>query len=851
MGESLGDRSQARGSAQQRGRGWAPVGIPEPPTPLIGREAEVAALLDLLADGSVRCVTLTGPGGVGKTRVALQAAVELSGRMPDGVWFVSLAAVRTPGGVAPAVARALGVRQHGRRSAVAAIARFLGERPTVLVLDNFERVVAAAPVIASLLGQCPGTEVLATSRVPLGLYGETRLEVRPLPVPEPGDPAAREAAAVRLFADRARAAWSGFVLTDEMLPAATAICERLDGLPLAIELAASWLDVLPPEAILDRLRERRLRLAGGGVDQPERLQALDEAVAWSHDLLGPDEQRLFRRLAVFSGGFGLEAAESVADGWADDAPTGTAVLDRLAGLVHKSLLRRAAGSTADAPRFEMLETIRDFASSRLEASGEEPEARRRHAAWCEQLVQTARATLGTAEQEAALRLVDADHDNLRAALRRAFDEDDPAGPRLAGEMWRFWYARGHLAEGRRWLEEAASDATGSPPAVRSAVALGLGVIAQAQGDAARADRALNAGLDGFRALGDAAGTTTALNFLGVAASGAGDHLRAVRLHEEALDLSRRSGDQWRLTLSLNLLAAEIGRVGRTHEARRLLDESLALAAERGDRWNVAAALTARGDLDHRDGRAPDAVDAYESALAVYREIGHPQGEATLLTRLGTINEERGELTSARARLELAARRARTADDGRARAGALLALGSVLRRCGDLPGAQAAVSEGLTLAVDLGDSELVLTGLRHAAETVRAEGDHQRATRIAAAADAALAARSAGATPGGARDVPGVEQALALALAPRTLPTADAPVAPASPAPRPGPDRYHLSPRELDVLALLAEGRTDRAIGDALFIGHRTVATHVTSILNKLGMETRTGAATFAVRHGLV
>ena len=854
MGESLGDRSQARGSAQQRGRRWASVGIPEPPTPLIGREAEVAGLLALLAlldDETVRCVTLTGPGGVGKTRLAVQVAARLAERTPNGVWFVPLATVRTPDGVAPALARSLGLRQHGRRSAVAAVVRFLGEQRAVLVLDNFERVAVAAPVIASLLGQCPGTRVLATSRVPLGLYGEHRVEVRSLPVAETNGTDASAAPAVRLFADRAQAAWSGFALTDENLPVVAAICRRLDGLPLAIELAASWIDVLPPEAILDRLRERRLRLAGGGVDQPERLQALDETVAWSHDLLGPEEQRLFRRLSVFSGGFGLEAAEQVAVGWTADEASAASVLDLLAGLVHKSLLRRAAGATADAPRFELLETIRDFAIARLETAGETGEAHRRHAAWCERFVLAARATMGGPGQEAAVRRVEIEHDNLRAALRWALDRHDPVGPRLAGELWRFWYVRGYLSEGRRWLEAATADRAASTPAAQALVDLGLGVIAQAQGDAARANEALSAALTACRAAGDVAGCATALNFLGLAARDVGDLARAAGLHEEALALGRQSGDRWRLTLSLNLLAADLGRLGRSDEARPLLEESFEIATERGDRWTAAAALTARGDLDHHAGRVDDAVDAYESALAVYREIGHPQGEATLLTRLGTIDAQRGDRQVAEARFELAARRARTADDGRARAGALFGLATVRLANGDAAGAHAAVVEGLTLADDLGDRDLVLTGLRQAAEVARADGDHQHAARIVAATEPGRNAATGDAPAGSGADAPGVEQALLLATAPLRASAGSGGAATAKAAPGPGPDRFHLSPRELDVLVLLAEGRTDRAIGDALFIGHRTVATHVTSILNKLGMETRTGAATFAVRHGLV
>jgi predicted ATPase len=432
------------GSAPNRAR----HNLPSRLTSFIGREREVRAARELLLRDGVRLVTLTGPGGTGKTRVALQTTAEVLDAFEDGVVFVELAPIAAPTLVVPTVAQAVGVRDAGNRPAMEALEAYLRDRRLLLLLDNFEQVVAAAPDIARLLAACPGLKVLVTSRAPLHLSGEHEYPVPPLPLPIVGDPGstAELAAnpAVALFVQRAQEVRPDFGLTDENAATVAEVCRRLDGLPLAIELAAARIKLLPPRELLARLERRLPLLTGGPRDAPERQRTLRDAIAWSHDLLDDVEQVLFRRLSVFVGGCSIQAAGGVC---VADADLGFDVLDGVASLLNKSLLRREDGPGGE-PRFSMLETVREYALERLEACGETTAIRRRHAEFFLDLAERIEVELWGPDQSALLDRCEAEHDNFRAVLAwtQGAGDDPVTALRLAAGLAQFWNIRSHRGD---------------------------------------------------------------------------------------------------------------------------------------------------------------------------------------------------------------------------------------------------------------------------------------------------------------------------------------------------------------------------------------------------------------------
>jgi predicted ATPase/class 3 adenylate cyclase len=461
------------------------------PTPLIGRKREVAEVYERLLRPEVRLLTLTGVGGTGKTRLGLQAAAELTEQFEDGVFFVSLAAIRDPQLVVPAMAATLGVKEAGGQPLLESVEDSLGEKHILLMVDNFEQVIEAAPVVTELLSTASNLKVLATSRIPLRLYGEHEYAVPPLALPDPERLPSVERLthyeAVRLFVERAQAAKADFSVTNESAPAVAQICYRLDGLPLAIELAAARIKVLSPQKMLGRLGNRLKLLTGGARDLPERQRTLRSTIEWSYGLLGEGEKVLFARLSVFAGGRTMEAIEAICDA-EGDLPVD--VLDGLSSLVDKSLLKQEEGAGGE-PRFVMLETIHEFAREKLQESEESEDIRRLHAEYFLALAEEAEPAVEGAQQPVWLERLEEEHDNMRRALSWSLGQgqDSELALRMSAALGEFWYLRGYFGEGRRWLEEALAKSGRTPTAARARALQRVSWLAFQQGDLDRAEEA--------------------------------------------------------------------------------------------------------------------------------------------------------------------------------------------------------------------------------------------------------------------------------------------------------------------------------------------------------------------------
>lgn len=582
--------------------------LPYPPTPIVGRLPQAAAALALLLDPEVRLVTLTGPGGVGKTRLALEIAFNAIDAVPDGAVFVDLAPVRDPELVLTAIAQALNAPTSPEQSLQQSLVDSVQGKRLLLILDNFEHLAVAAPVVADLLAACPGLTILATSRKPLHIRAEHQFPVGPLALPDlehlpPLDELA-QIPAVDLFLRRAQAASRDFSLSVENARAIAEIVVRLDGLPLAIELAATRARSLSPLDLLTHLERRLPLLTGGFQDLPERQRALRATLDWSHDLLTGEEQCLFRRLAVFAGGCTLEAAA--------DVGSSSSVVDLLDGLVDKSLARTANDPTGG-QRFGMLETIREYGLECLVAAGEEAAVRRRHLDWCISLAARAEPELTGADQQQWFTRLQIEHDNLRAGLAWALAEKDSEGAlRLGGALYRFWATQGLYEEGRRWLDSALALDSGNHTVPRGNALLGAGVMAFFQGDYDRAAKLWQESLDLFRALNDITGIAYSHGNLGLVADARGDYERAIASYEEALTLFREMEDQTYIAYMLHNLGLIAYFQGDCARATAQFDESLAIVRALGDLNSVAMTL---GNL----GLVAFVQGDYERALALQKE----------------------------------------------------------------------------------------------------------------------------------------------------------------------------------------------------------------------------------------
>ncbi|MGH2560470.1 MAG: ATP-binding protein [Thermomicrobiales bacterium] len=797
--------------------------FPAPLSPLVGRVNERASLKTLLERDSIRLLTLIGPGGVGKTRLALQVAADVADGFVDGVAFVSLAAVTDARLVPTTIAQAFGLREGGGQDMTERLQALLRDRVRLLVLDNFEQIIDAAPFVTNLLSACPAVKALVTSRMSLRVSGEHEFQVLPLSLPDVARRSLAEEVtqfdAIDLFVQRARSVKPDFVVTPENASTVVEICHRLDGLPLAIELAAARTRVLSPPALLVRLGRRLPLLTGGARDAPLRLRTMRGAIAWSYDLLDGQDQAMFRRLAIFAGGFSLDAAGVVTsaqfplpgaqtedgDGGSQRATVagqpasvadwalgpGHSALDLLASLVDKSLVRQVA-PVAGEPRYRMLETIREHGLEQLEASGEEAMTRDAHAAYFLALAEEAETHLARAVEPAWLDRLDAEHDNLRGAL--AWLAQGAVADRLlrlGGALWLYWYYHGHLTEGRRWIEMGLTLPEAAAEPARAKALLGVGTLSHFQGDETRAGAWL----------------------------------------EESLMLSRRQNDSWTAAFALTVLGNVAEDNGDYERASALFEEARQLFAERADPVNIAVTIYHLGIVAYGQGDLARARSLLEAALEQSRRVADPWSTAISLSYLAIVACDQS----------------------------------------DLAAAAAALDEGLDLHLQIGSNERLAAWLRRAAVLAMASGNPVPCARLmgtAAAMEATLgvtlalperetyeraivAARNALGEQAYAGAVnAGGALAIEQAVAEGTATVAAAPDFVPPLGRRDAVAMGGLSTREFEVLRLVTQGLTDRQIGEHLSISTRTVSTHVGNIFGKLGIHARTEAAAYAVRHGL-
>jgi predicted ATPase/DNA-binding SARP family transcriptional activator len=581
--------------------------LPVPPTPLVGRRLELAAVGALFRDEGARLVTLTGPGGTGKTRLALAVAQALEPELRDGALFVGLAPVSSPELLVPTIAEALDVRE-GERSLAEGVTEHLRERRLLLVLDNFEQLLSAAPFVGDVLAEAPRLWVLATSRAPLRLAAEHEYPVPPFDPPDAGLPfeALVQTDALRLFAARARAVDPAFELDEAGAPDVARVCGRLDGLPLAIELAAARSKLLAPAEILERLEREPHLLGSGPRDAPARQRTLAATIRWSYDLLSPEERLAFERLGVFAGGCTLEAAERVCD----------VTLENLGTLVDNNLLRRRGS------RFTMLETVRQFAVERFEEAGS-AELRRRHAEWLTEIAEAAQgANLGGEDPVPWLDRLEAEHDNVRAALAWSLDEAPELALRLASALRVYWEVRGHFAEGARWLDEALARATDADPELRVKAVSVSGGIAFRRGDLERADERFEVQLELARQLGDDHWIARGLSDIGTVAAARNDLEAAGALLEESAALFRKLDEPARLGIVLANLGHIAAERGDYAHAIEVTEEALSL--ESGNRPQAAISLFNLGSYCLHAGDIGRSREWLERCIALTFELGYKE-----------------------------------------------------------------------------------------------------------------------------------------------------------------------------------------------------------------------------------
>jgi predicted ATPase/DNA-binding CsgD family transcriptional regulator len=828
-----------------------PNNIVLPRSPLLGRGDDLASIQHLLLQEHVALLSLTGPGGIGKTRLALQTAANLLGHFADGVYFVSLASIADAALVLPAVAETLGVRET-KAPIWEDVLECLRDKQILLVLDNFEQVLPAASLIAELLSSCRRLKALVTSRASLHLYGEQEFPVPPLALPPPAEvgelqPSAvsslRRYAAVDLFCRRAAAVQPGFDLTPANAAAVARICIGLDGLPLAIELAAARIKLFGPSTLLARLQERLALLTGGAHDLPLRQRTLRDEIAWSYNLLRPNDQLIFRRLAVFAGGFTLAAAQATAG--TPGAPD-LDVLDCLAALVDQNLIRQPEQASGE-PRFGMLATIHEYARELLAASGEAETVRFVHASYFLALAEEVEPDLLVpAKSPQAAERLHADFDNLRAAMAWVLQphptewgmDTAEIAIRLAGALsWCGPERVEHLGEVRSWLAAALQLPFAAGPA-RAKALWGAGLAAMIQGDYAEARTNLLQSAEMYRRFNDELGAARALRELCITAYGQHDYVASQRYGEESVELFRVLGNKSDLPLPLDNLAATYAALGQYEAAHDLFKEEYEVSVAVGNTPGISLAIAGLALIAAHQGGDSTAIAQLEQAEALQRELGEKWVLAVTLNLLGELRQRRGEWERAAGLYRESLLLTHETGDKANIAQMLYQIGTLAQR-------QAQYQHAAHLFAFAAAQRTAHGGTTF--YTLTSSSD--RADAIAAVRKQ-LGEETFAAQWAAGQALP-LEQALALAVAVTAapIPTAPARISPGAQA-APGP-YGDLTARELEVLCLLARRLTYGEIAGKLVISQRTVNAHVTSIYAKLGVTSRAEAERIAIQYGLI